>query len=149
MSQSQLQVILIDDDREEHFLFREALAEIANDVHFVSYADPSQLFHHLQNDELDKPDIIFLDLNMPQINGIECLERIRQNQQLNNVKVVIYSTSKTKNDIHNCFLKGADLYVSKPNSFSDLGQMFQRVFATNWTWLRQNRSPQNFHTTLK
>ncbi len=149
MSQSQLQVILVDDDREEHFLFREAIEEISKDVHFASYSDPHHLFDQLQNNQIHKPDIIFLDLNMPMMSGLECLEIIRKNENFNDVKVIIYSTSRADYDIQNTFAKGADLYVAKPNDFSDMGQMFQRVFATNWTWLRQNRSPQNFYTKLE
>jgi CheY-like chemotaxis protein len=69
---------------------------------------------------------------MPHKSGIECLAEIRQDQRLQHIPVVIYSTSSSLKDINDTFDKGANLYVKKPNSFSELRLITAKVLALNW-----------------
>ncbi len=77
--------------------------------------DGQALLNKLENSPL--PDVILLDLNMPFINGKECLKVLRQNPQYNKVPILIYSTSNSKNDIDYCLQNGANYYIVKPSSY--------------------------------
>lgn len=75
------------------------------------------------------PDIIFLDMNMPVKNGIECLCEIRNSERLKDVPVVILSTSIASNLLDSACKNGASLYVQKPTSFSNLVDVIERSLA--------------------
>ena len=65
-------------------------------------------------------DLIFLDLNMPKVDGFECLKRLKENPVYQHIPVVIVSTSRRPEDIEKCKLLGASMFVSKPASFGEL-----------------------------
>lgn len=66
------------------------------------------------------PDILFLDLNMPRKNGIECLTEIKQTEDLKDLPVIIFSTSLDMTIVDQMYEKGATYYIRKPGDFSKL-----------------------------
>ena len=66
------------------------------------------------------PDFIFLDVNMPRMGGMECLENIKQIPGLKDVPVIVYSTTTNPNEIDRYLKKGAHSFITKPNSFTVL-----------------------------
>ena len=64
--------------------------------------------------------MIFLDLNMPKVDGFECLKRLKENPAHRDIPVIIVSTSRRPEDITRCKQLGASMFVSKPASFQDL-----------------------------
>ncbi len=77
-----------------------------------------------------KPELIFLDLNMPGHNGIDCLKFIKSNKALADIPVVIYSTSHYIKDIDTCFKKNAHFYIFKPASGDLLVLILKKVIGT-------------------
>jgi CheY-like chemotaxis protein len=78
------------------------------------------------------PHLLFLDLNMPRKNGLECLKEIRSNEKLKDISIAIFSTSANENDIEETFLHGANIYITKPNSYNLLKQVLEKaVFTAN------------------
>ncbi len=71
----------------------------------------------------DLPGIIFLDINMPKMNGIEFLKRIKQNSQWAQIPVVVLTTSKDQRDKEETFKLGISGYMIKPVSYEDFKQM--------------------------
>ena len=86
----------------------------------------------IQQIENKKPDIIFLDLNMPGQTGKECLRQIRSNSDYNDIPVIIYSTSNSHTEIEDCYREGANLYVVKPFHFNELISTLQKILITEW-----------------
>src|SRR5205085_10120650 len=80
--------------------------------------DGEQLMQFLSKESL--PDMIFLDLNMPVKNGIECLQEIRSDKKLDNLPIIVYTTSDNPRDIETCYKLKANLYVVKPTSFESI-----------------------------
>ena len=80
------------------------------------------------------PEIIFLDLNMPRKGGMQCLKEIRENDVLNQLTVAIYSTSSSQRDIEETFVKGANIYIKKPNDFQQLKKTIAHVISVNWQY---------------
>ncbi|PWT97026.1 MAG: response regulator, partial [Bacteroidetes bacterium] len=87
-----IKCFLIDDDEDDFEIFRMALSEIDESIH-VDYAyNGIEALRKLNEDKTLKPNYFFVDLNMPRMNGKQCLEAIRKDDQLKEVPVYIYST---------------------------------------------------------
>lgn len=122
-------ILLADDDPDDRELFEEAFSGLRANV--TSVKNGGELMRKLA-ESADIPDYIFVDLNMPELNGKECLTEIRSIEKLAGTKVIIYSTSSNSRDIDETFKLGADLYVKKPNSFSALQNIAKNILAINW-----------------
>ncbi len=117
-------IFLADDDDDDSLLFKEALANISSGIKVSLAIDCQQLLSFLQ---IYKPDAIFLDLNMPGKNGLECLREIRSMNRFDHIPVIMYSTSEREKDIEACFQEGANFYLVKPYSFKAIIEMLQTL----------------------
>jgi DNA-binding NarL/FixJ family response regulator len=104
-------IILADDDIDHGTLFERILKGVDPSKTLSVVTDGEKLLRLLAR---VKPEILFLDLNMPFKNGIECLQEIRTNERLKDLKVVVYSSSSRMFDIRRSYLHKADLYMVKP-----------------------------------
>ena len=142
-----LYIMLADDDSDDRFFFSEVLEEYKH-VALESIEDGVKLMNAL-NSRAKLPDLIFLDLNMPGKNGVECLSEIRQQDKLKDIPVIIFSTSSSKKDIDETFDLGANLYITKPHSFKVLKNIgvpvllfFVFAFQSNVLKAQYNRFPE-------
>ncbi|KQS26813.1 response regulator [Dyadobacter sp. Leaf189] len=119
-------ILLIDDDEDDQEIFLSALENAADSVKCVAFSNAVQAFEKLQKNELDT-DIIFLDLNMPLMNGQEFLTQLKKQQDLKDIPVIILSTSSNQNTIQQAKKLGAVDFITKPHSFDDLVQILRRV----------------------
>src|SRR5689334_4058003 len=124
-------ILLADDDDDDRLLFLDVLKELKVPVHMSSASNGEALMQMLA-EGLIPPDILFLDLNMPLKNGFECLAEIRQDARLNNMPVVIFSTSSQPSAIERLYADGAQLYIRKPNDFTQLKSVISEVLGINW-----------------
>ena len=99
-----------------------ALAEIDENVNCVFANDGMEALKKLQDDPLFEPDYIFLDLNMPRMNGKQCLSEIKKIKRLSTTPIIIYSTSSEKKSINEVKQIGATAYFTKPSSISELAR---------------------------
>ena len=109
-------VLLNDHYHDDRFLFEEALLSADPDITYQSAVDGLDAIDKLKKGSL--PDVIFLDVNMPRMNGIACLQELRQIPLLSEIAVIMYSTSSYYRD--ECFKLGADAYIEKPSDFAKL-----------------------------
>jgi two-component system response regulator len=84
------------------------------------------------------PGLIFLDLKLPKINGLQVLEKIKQNEHTRSIPVIVLSSSKETGDIKKAYLMGANSFVVKPVSFEDYEQTLDNLAHY---WLTLNQSP--------
>jgi CheY-like chemotaxis protein len=131
---SRLKIILVDDDKDDHFIFEKTLKELPIPSDVVCINDGEKLMEHLSENINQLPDAIFLDLNMPRKNGSECLTEIKLNKKLKNIPVIIYSTS-FHNDIldllhkhgaYYCIRKSTDPVSTKKNLMMALKSIIDR-----------------------
>ena len=113
-------LLLADDDIDDCDLFTDALNELEQPAILKTVHDGEQLMYFLTNETNVLPDILFLDLNMPRKNGLECLSEIKNNDRLKNLSVIIFSTSFYKEMVNKLYTSGALYYISKPNEFTKL-----------------------------
>ncbi len=114
-----LNILLADDDKDDRFFFDKALKEIALQTQMKTVADGEQLMTYLSKKTASLPNVLFLDLNMPRKNGMECLFEIKSDARLKQIPVVIYSTSLHEDIADLLYEKGAHYYLRKPD-FTEL-----------------------------
>jgi CheY-like chemotaxis protein len=130
MNSGSLKIVLADDDENDRSIFREALDEININTSVHTVNDGVELMDYLQNVDQPLPDLLFLDLNMPRKNGIQCLKEIRGTERLNGIAIAIYSTSAADKDVNDTFDGGANVYIKKPNDFTLLKKVLNQVAVT-------------------
>jgi CheY-like chemotaxis protein len=122
-----LVVFLIDDDTDDQLFFEMAISEIALPVDCFFASDGIQALKMLVNPEFS-PDFILLDINMPKMNGKECLMKIREIKRLDDVPVYMYSTSFDKSIEENFLKLGAAGLLKKQTSISEISKELMYVF---------------------
>ena len=127
------QILLAEDDADDRELFKEALRLVDPAIHLAMVDDGEKLMSHLKTAAVI-PDYIFLDLNMPGKNGLECLKEIRGAKRLKDITIAIYSTSASEKDIEETFHNGANVYIKKPNDFSLLKRVLEKVVRTSFQY---------------
>lgn len=135
-------IFIADDDPDDLAFFEEALREICNKTILTTATDGVELLEILLKTVPPSPDVIFLDLNMPRLNGFECLIEIKNTLKLKPIPVVILSTTITPDTIDKLYVNGAHAYVTKPTAFDDLKSIIRHVLSIDLT-LKPSRA--NFH----
>ena len=90
------------------------------------------------------PNILFLDINMPKKNGVECLLEIKKNERFRDIAIAIYSTSSSEEHIEETFVNGANIYIKKPNDFQTLKKILSDVVTLNWQYHTSGLNKDNF-----
>lgn len=121
-------ILQIDDDSDDCEFFMEAL-EAVSSAKYTAIYNPIEALRKLIEKEIE-PDVIFLDLNMPAMSGLEFLAEIKKQHTLKEIPVIIFSTSQLDDIIREAKEYGAEDFISKPNNFNDLKQILSRyIFA--------------------
>jgi DNA-binding response OmpR family regulator len=87
---------------------------------------------HLKDETIPLPDFIFLDLNMPKLNGKECLIEIKKLPRYSTVPLIIYTTSSNQKDKQEIMQLGAHYFLTKPTRISELCNCLLNVFSMDW-----------------
>lgn len=111
--------MLIDDDEDDQLIFTDAISELADDVECVVAKNGYEAFEHLKKTETP-PSVIFLDLNMPVMNGFEFLELLRCMQPPSKIPVVVFTTSNDPKDIKRSAELGIKDFFTKTSDFNTL-----------------------------
>ena len=141
-----LNILLVEDDSEDQQFFKEAVEQL-NIPHKVTFAkDCFELFSLLDDDKAF--DVIFLDINLPVIDGKECLKQIKAREKYKNVPVVIFAGSSYASDIDFVYEHGAHYYVVKPYAHINYVASLKMVFEINWKEKQPIPSMENFVVNL-
>ena len=130
-------ILLVDDDEDDRNLFREALDEIDAAADCFMATDGLNALEFLNNCET-LPDFIFVDLNMPRMNGKQLIRELKQNKQFESIPVIIYSTSKIEEDVKETMGLGVALYIKKPVSFNLICKEISMVLKGTWESKKHN-----------
>jgi len=126
-------VLLIDDDRDDAEIFSDALKEAGLSDGLDYYEDGLKALKSLA-DKSVRPDVIFLDINMPSINGWECLREIKNLAGMQHIPIVMYSTSNLQSEGISAKDIGASAFLTKPDNFRDLKvrltDLFHQLFTS-------------------
>ena len=132
-----IEVLLVEDNETDAELTLGALKQgkLANSIHHVKDGEEAMRYLLRQGEfsESVRPDLILLDLNMPKMDGREVLDRIRKDESLKQIPVVVLTTSSHDKDIHESDGLAADNYIVKP---VDLHRFFDVVIQIENFWVR-------------
>ncbi len=109
----------MDDDEEDQEIFNAALTVASGGANCIGVTNAIEAFDKLARKELE-PDVIFLDVNMPLMNGLELLKKIKSTEHLKTIHVIMFSTSSSPTTISAAKELGAVNFITKPNRFDDL-----------------------------
>lgn len=121
-----LNILLADDDRDDRYFFDKALKDLPIQTRLTTAEDGEMLMAYLLKYSEKLPDVLFLDLNMPRKNGLECLVEIKSNEKLKKLPVIIYSTSLHEDVADLLYKKGAHYYVRKTD-LAELKKILLRI----------------------
>ncbi|WP_347049166.1 response regulator [Flavobacterium olei] len=117
---------LIDDDKDDGELFAEAVQSLNAGIRFRFESNPLQALELLQRAE-SLPEIIFLDLNMPSINGQDLREKLQDHERFRDIPVVLYSSYSKAAAEQLSLVNDTDQFISKPGSFEALREILRLV----------------------
>jgi CheY-like chemotaxis protein len=131
-------ILMADDDADDRELAQEALrlSQVPSDLRCVE--DGEELLDYLNRrgrysapESAPEPGLILLDLNMPRMDGHEVLRQLKRDSRLKRIPVIILSTSRRDEDVAGSYDLGANCFITKPGSFSELIQMM-KVLDAHW-----------------
>jgi CheY-like chemotaxis protein len=111
-------ILAVDDDSEDFEFFSDAIREVDSSIVLLKATNGHEALHVLSNNML-LPDYIFLDINMPMMDGRACLQAIKLDTKLRDIPVVMYSTTSNNSEIQQYKAMGAS-FLMKPDRFSNL-----------------------------
>jgi CheY-like chemotaxis protein len=127
-------LLLIDDDEVDTWLMQETIKSCGLEVEFLVIREGYQALQYLYENSLSGsqsgPDLIFLDLSLPTISGIEVLQEIKTNSKLRHIPVIILTHSTLQSDIELTYRYNASAHLNKPLPVNELAEIirFQYLF---------------------
>ena len=119
-------ILHIDDDPDDHEIFYCALKEVSNAICYKAFTNAQEALDKLAKNELT-PDVIFLDLNMPGMNGQEFLAEIKKHEKLCMIPVIVLSTTSHTFTIKSVKDLGAQDFITKPGDFYEFTRILSSV----------------------
>ncbi|MDF2455173.1 MAG: response regulator [Cytophagaceae bacterium] len=144
-----LPVLLADDDLDDRMLFSDAISDLKLPIDLQLVKDGAELMDYLLTSAVIMPEILFLDLNMPRKNGFECLEEIKSHPTLKEIFIIIYSTTESEKEIEDVFQQQANLFIKKPNSFTELKKILSHVLTLDLKKNFSNPTKEQFIFQIK
>jgi len=121
-------VLLVDDDEDDRDLFCLAVHDLEPGFDCALARNGEEALQGLRMERFPKPHLIFLDLNMPRLDGLQFLREIKKDLLLQDISVAIYTTSKWEKDVEEAKRLGAAYFLTKPSSFRELCKLIADVF---------------------
>ena len=122
-------ILYVDDDEDDRDIFREAIRSIDDTLNLISAANGLEALALLE-EAATLPDLIFLDINMPLMNGITCLKEIKLNSRTAKIPVIMFTTTRDASEIAECRAHGANGFVNKPASYAHFADLLGAVIAS-------------------
>lgn len=136
---SEYTIFYTDDDQEDLDYFREIVEIIGTEFKVVTQNTGKQLLHALNNPP-PTPYIIFLDINIPGMNGLDILQYVRSLEMHKNLPVIMFSTSKDQAIIDKSRELGANYYLPKSGAFDKLKSSIEHALKMNWNTFTPNKA---------
>jgi chemotaxis family two-component system response regulator Rcp1 len=115
MKGKEIHILLVEDNEGDIVLAREALEEARIKNRITVITDGEKALEYLfRNDNNRKPDLILLDMNLPKVNGLEVLAKLKADEALKIIPVVMLTTSTSEQDVLDAYRNYVNCYINKP-----------------------------------
>ncbi|MEN2416193.1 response regulator [Flavobacterium mesophilum] len=139
-------ICLADNDEDDIMVLHEALLEVGEPSEIIEVRSGEQLMAQLSKLPERFPELIFLDINMPGMDGFGCLEAVSKLEGVaKRARLIVYSGENGGWAMERAFALGADFYAVKPNNYQDIKDLARIILQMDWTALGTER--RIFHVT--
>lgn len=114
---------------DDYYQTRDAVEQLAEPIEVTQVYYCHELYEVLQKQTYD---LIILDVNLPLVNGIECLKKIRGDKSLPQPPIIMFSNVINQMNIDLCYQQKADYFFIKPNSLNDIKVVVRKLMETDW-----------------
>ena len=132
-------ILLVEDNPADVKLVQMALEEAESTSELIVIPDGEQalaFFNRLRSGLEPRPDLVFLDLNLPRVGGLEVLVVVKSEPALSALPVIVFSTSRADTDVRAAYAAGANSYVTKPMDYHRFMAVVRQL-DSYWTGLVQ------------
>ncbi len=120
-------IMIVDDDEDDLEFFCEAVMEIDASCAYVTATNGEEALQKLRQGKTKLPDLIFLDLNMPRMDGKTCLRELKKDRELKNIPVIISTTSSHHKDRQETLRLGAVHFMTKSSTFDQIKEGIEKA----------------------
>jgi len=136
-SPQEIDILLVEDNPNDAELTQRALKKSDLGARLAIARDGAEALEYLLSNR-PRPKVVFLDLKLPKIDGIEVLRRVRAEERTHSLPIVVLTSSQEERDINECYKLGVNSYVVKPVEFD---KFYKAVGDLGMYWLVLNKSP--------
>jgi two-component system response regulator len=133
----EIDILLVEDNPNDAELTQRALKKSDLGARLTIARDGAEALEYLLSNQ-PRPKVVFLDLKLPKIDGIEVLRRVRAEERMRSLPIVVLTSSQEERDIKECYKLGVNSYVVKPVEFD---KFYKAVGDLGMYWLVLNKSP--------
>jgi CheY-like chemotaxis protein len=123
-------IMYAEDDKDDQAIMQEVLKDIRSEIKLDFASNGELLIKILRSFH---PDMLFLDLDMPCKNGLECLVEIRKSAQLKLLPIVVFSSTNRAHNIQTAYEMGANLFLMKPHLYQELVASIEAILSLDWS----------------
>ena len=120
-------IVLAEDSQADFEIMKNAFEGLTMGLELIHVKDGKELIDFLNNETLSKVAVVMLDLDMPNIDGMQVLKTLYDDQELKKVPVVVFSALSDRQTILDCYDNGANAYVKKPNNTEEYGSTLSAI----------------------
>ena len=125
-----MKILLVDDDPDESVIFRDAVEQLGESIDVTQVYYCHELYDVLKDNSFD---LVILDVNLPLVNGIECLKKIRGDESFPQLPIIMFSNVINQLNIDLCYQQKANYFFIKPNSLNDIKVVVRKLMDTDWS----------------
>ncbi len=143
MEEKDFKILIVEDDPNDADFIKDALMKFINSKNLFHVENGAEALDYVFNKGMFKdrkessaPKLILLDLKTPKINGLEVLQRIKSDENLKSIPVIILTSSKEEKDLTDSYKYGANSFVVKPIDYKDFENTIEGI-GRYWTTINQ------------
>lgn len=144
MNKEYLNVILVDDDEGNQIFFKNIFKDLKVGVKVQIFNNGRDLMNFLNSEDALIPEILFMKYDIPKKNSLECLEEIKIDFRFDQMVNVIYSDELSAGEEEDVFVKGANVFMKKPDNYADMKKVLSEIITINWQYHTSGLNKNNF-----
>jgi CheY-like chemotaxis protein len=131
LNPERIKVLVVEDNPDDVTIIKRAMrkSELKSELYFANDGEEALnfLFQEDKFEDSPRPDLILLDLNLPKIRGLEVLDRVKKDNRLRRIPVIVLTVSDAEEDMARAYDSGAASYMTKPVDSKDFEQLIKTV----------------------
>lgn len=144
MNNEYLNVILTDHDEGSHIIFKSIFQDLKIKVKVQTFYNGEELMAYLNSNDAIVPEILFMNYDISPKSSLECLVEIKSDFKFDHIVTAIYSDHLLADDEEEIFVKGANVFMKKPDNYKDMKKILIEIITVNWQYYTSGLNKNNF-----